>query len=347
MTLIFQFDHILTTSLFLQHLLSSSFRLCYNMMDLYFNMYLNSNVYFSTLPYLPINYLSDNVTSFMLIDINNLSKNFQVNLFEVNPNFKFFTDSLTVYYEFYTLTLYINYYLWVYILIAFFSYNFFFKNIFNFSTNFFFLNSLTELEKELNSIDDLIYIVFLFLGLFTYNFFFFGLFINIQNFNILIFCFIYNVQAILVFIPLSLILDYGFYFIIYIRGSTSSSLVLYEIILDYINIVAYFLRIIIQLVRIVVILVTFFTFSELYLEYYYYFYKLFLSNAFYNSSNSYSLIIFGFLFILHWLFEFLHLIFIFLLQTAAFNVMILWLFQFLFTLFFYELLEIFFFKYRK
>ena len=81
------------------------------MMDLYFNMYLNSNLFLNNLPYLPINHFSDNLTSFILVDFNNLSENFQVDLFKLSPNFKFFMDSFVVYYEFYTLMIYVSYYL--------------------------------------------------------------------------------------------------------------------------------------------------------------------------------------------------------------------------------------------
>lgn len=214
-----------------------------------------------------------------------------------------------------------------------------------FNVNIFMVSMLTELEKELNSIDDVIYIFLIFMSLFFFNFFCSPVLISTIHYNIIIFCVLLNVQLILLTVPFSLLIDYGFYFIIFIRGGTTSSIVLYECILDYVNIIAYYLRIIIQVVRVVVIITTFYTFSELYLEYYYYFYNIFFSYQGFSSFSS-NILWYLMFFSTHWVLEFIHLIFIFLLQTVAFNVMVLWLFQFLFTLFFIELLEFYFFKYR-
>jgi hypothetical protein len=213
-----------------------------------------------------------------------------------------------------------------------------------FSLNY--LTILTENEKELNAIDDLIYIYISFILIFIYNFSVYSFFFFFQINILFLYFFFFNLFFILICIPLNILLDYGFYFSIYIRGCSSSLLIYYEIILDYINILAYWLRIIIQLIRLVVILVTFYTFNEMYIEYYYYYIFLFNSLSL-SHQISYNFILNISYFLIHWFFEFWHLLFIFLLQSIAFNIMILWLFQFLFTLFFYETLEIFFIKYRK
>jgi len=313
------------------------------MFDLYYYTFINTNVFLTITLYCPINFYND--TYFISV-----LENFQnTTLLSAAPNplMKIFNNNIYIFYEYYIIYIYIYYYFFIFLFLFIYLYIYLFSTINSFSINLFFLNMLTEIEKELNSIDDLIYIIFIFFSFFSYSFFFYSLLFFINYSNIVLFFFIYNIQLVLILIPTFLLYDYGFYFIIYIRGSTSSSIFLYENILDYINIIAYCLRVIIQLVRLVVILVTFFTFSELYLEYYYYFYNIYICKSFNHSQSSYSLIIFFLILVGHWLFEFVHLIFIFILQTVAFNVMILWLFQFLFTLFFFEILENFFIKLRK
>merc|ERR1712226_240425 len=136
----------------------------------------------------------------------------------------------------------------------------------------------------------------------------------------LVFFTILMIKLTLICIPLVLILEYGFYGIIFIRGSSSSTLLTYEFLLDYINLTAYFLRISIQMIRIVVILVTYFTFNELFLEYYYIFFNKGVSGNFLEKSF---LVTNLFFFFLHLMFEIFHLAFIFLLQTVSFHVTVL------------------------
>ena len=147
--------------------------------------------------------------------------------------------------------------------------------LFNLCQSLMFSSLITENEKELNSLDDLIYIILIFGTVFAYNFGFYGMMFFFNFSNLYLYFFIYNLQLILICIPFSVLIDYGFYFIIYIRGCSNSLLISYEIFLDYINILGYCLRVLIQVIRLIVILVTFYTFNELYIEYYYYYLPLY------------------------------------------------------------------------
>jgi len=98
----------------------------------------------------------------------------------------------------------------------------------------------------------------------------------------------------LISIPTFLLLDHGFYFILFLKGSANSLIILYEILLDYINIIAYFLRIFIQLVRLLIIFIGLYTFNELFIEYYYYYFNFY--NMYVFQSNYYIFLNFFFFF---------------------------------------------------
>ena len=59
----------------------------------------------------------------------------------------------------------------------------------------------------------------------------------------------------------------GFFFIIFVRGAGGSKSLVWEYINDVINLIAFFLRIVIQVVRLVLIIVAMYTYHELYQEY--------------------------------------------------------------------------------
>jgi hypothetical protein len=138
----------------------------------------------------------------------------------------------------------------------------------------------------------------------------------------------------LVSIPTTMVYNFGFYFIISIRGGATTLSYIYELILDYVNLISFALRLCIQLVRVVVIGVTYYMYNHLFFVY----------NYLVSPSTS---SVFNGLFtltsyLIMWarlIFEVGHTFVIFGIQLIAFNVMVLWLFQFLFTLFFAETLE--------
>jgi len=75
--------------------------------------------------------------------------------------------------------------------------------------------------------------------------------------SIYLFPFIY---FIIFFIPFSLLYDYGSYFLTYLNGVGKSSILMLELLFDYIAVSIFYLRLMVQNVRLVFML---FTYSEL------------------------------------------------------------------------------------
>lgn len=66
-----------------------------------------------------------------------------------------------------------------------------------------------------------------------------------------------------------MVYNFGFYFIISIRGGATTLSYIYELILDYVNLISFALRLCIQLVRVVVIGVTYYMYNHLFFVYNY------------------------------------------------------------------------------
>lgn len=146
------------------------------------------------------------------------------------------------------------------------------------AVNIFFLY-LTRVEKELNTIEDilifnnvLVLFIFFILGFYFY-------YVYIMSMALY---FIYYTCIMLVYIicllPVSLLVQYGFYSVYYLRGTSTSLNIVYEVTLDYINLISFFLRILIQFIRIFLILLTVISLNEIFLE----------INTFFTDSSVYS-----------------------------------------------------------
>lgn len=202
-------------------------------------------------------------------------------------------------------------------------YNIFLTSLFSFS------------EKEVNALDDLLVCLLLIFLFFFFNFF--GCFSFLFNCSYSLgFVFLFTtLVCMLVSIPFSMAYNFGFYFIISIRGGATTLSYLYELILDYVNFISFTLRLCIQLVRIIVIGVTYYMYNHLFFVYNY----LVTPSISYNTTTNFELTNY----LIMWsrlIFEVGHTFIIFGIQLTAFSVMILWLFQFLFTLFFSDTLEL-------
>ena len=97
-------------------------------------------------------------------------------------------------------------------------------------------------------------------------------------------------------LPISLLFQYGFFISYYLRGTTTTLSLFYEIILDFINLISFFLRILIQFIRIFLILLTVISLDELFIEFNMSFYNIFID---YNNTTWLT----AFLLILQYLFE--------------------------------------------
>lgn len=199
------------------------------------------------------------------------------------------------------------------------------------------LKMLIESEKELNNIDDFLIFFSLIQKLF---FFIIGLFFFYIAYDFML-TWLYLTYFLVVFVlvilvPTTLLLEYGYYYLVYLRGSNKTLSFIYELILDYINIVSFFLRIGVQFMRILILLLTIHGYNELFLEYN----NIFDFNFNINLQTSLVLVLVT---LLHFVFEYGHILIIFAIQYIAFNVMVFWLFQFLFTMFNSTKMESFFF----
>lgn len=213
-------------------------------------------------------------------------------------------------------------------------------------------NVTIEAEEEIGSMDDMLLTSVILLYIFLWFFWIYSWsYISITPklvMSIYLFPFIY---FIIFFIPFSLLYDYGSYFLTYLNGVGKSSVLMLELLFDYIAVSIFYLRLMVQNVRLVFML---FTYSELHemIVFYNIEDNLFLGNEDnLNSSDknktnvnnlSYFLIFNVPVLLIRWLYELFHTFFMVIFQFIAFFAMIFWLFLFLYTMFVLETQENFF-----
>lgn len=193
------------------------------------------------------------------------------------------------------------------------------------------LNILTFAEHEFNNFLSFRWVLVNLLFFFFINFQWF--FISYMSSPMFVICMaVAGVLFTLIsVIAIYLINTYGFFFIIYLKGSTSKNSINMELVTDLINLVSYFSRISLQLVRLAIILGTFFLYNEVYVDYIY----PFFSTNFISSTSYLDIIVLTLKthvgIILHFLYELIHFFILFLTQSTAFSMVILILLQFLYT----------------
>lgn len=210
-------------------------------------------------------------------------------------------------------------------------------------------NVTIEAEEEIGSMDDMLLTSVILLYIFLWFFWINGwsyLSITPQLImSIYLFPFIY---FIILFLPISLLYDYGSYFLTYLNGVGKSSVLMLELLFDYIAVSIFFLRLMVQNVRLVFML---FTYGELH-ELVVYFNidrnLIIMNESFvdgwsktktnFNLSNWYLLLKLPVI-LLNWLYELFHTFFMVIFQFIAFFAMIFWLFLFLYTMFVLETQE--------
>jgi hypothetical protein len=205
---------------------------------------------------------------------------------------------------------------------------------------------LIEAEKEISSIDDIILFsvaIFYIFGWFFYLNVFTFLSSKIYTASILILLpfFFFTIIG----IPTLLIYDFGLYFLVYLRGAGATSLFLFELLFDYIAIMVFYTRIVVQNIR---LLLMFFTLISLYDVFI--FFSLSTQNLFKslkveeyynvdymtdaNVSYSFLFLLLNKIFLL--MYEVLHTYFIVMVQFISFFAIVFWLFLFLYTFFVLE-----------
>lgn len=110
---------------------------------------------------------------------------------------------------------------------------------------------MTESEKEISCIDDLLIIFLVIIYIFGTYFTFYAipqLFFYVNNYTCM-FIITLLLGFFIYLAPICLLYDFGIYLFVYLRGSGPTSALAVELMYDLINIMAYFMRVVIQLAR--------------------------------------------------------------------------------------------------
>jgi hypothetical protein len=157
-------------------------------------------------------------------------------------------------------------------------------------------------------------------------------------------------------IPTFLLYDFGVFFLIYLKGIASSAILFFELLFDYIAIIIFYTRILVQGVRLILMIFIYFSMHELVIDLVFknnFFFFCGFNNKFnmldFLNNNFISYYFFFVIFskLFYWLYEVFHMFFVITVQFTAFFAIVFWLFLFLYTFFVIEKQEGFFFEKRK
>lgn len=210
-------------------------------------------------------------------------------------------------------------------------------------------NVTIEAEEEIGSLDDMLLASVILLYIFLW-FFWIHSWSSMGTtpklvMSIYLFPFIYYI---IIFIPFSLLYDYGLYFLTYLNGVGKSSVLLVELMFDYIAVSIFYLRLIVQNVRLAFMLFTFLELHELVIFFNIdknlfplndYFIDSWDNVKTYTNFPTYYLAFSVPTMIIKWLYELFHTFFMVIFQFVAFFAMIFWLFLFLYSMFVSETQE--------
>ena len=200
---------------------------------------------------------------------------------------------------------------------------------------------LVESEKELGSVDDMFLGIAILITIFGW--FFFGtIFLNFFSKITIQYLYLgFPLLMISIFsVPINMIWNYGILFIVYLRGSSNTTILIFEYILDVVCVSIIFIRFLVQNVRFILMFFAFFEcynilfdFTIISKNYYFYNsnYSIFYS-LFYNLLN----------FIIFYIYNVYHLIYTILSHFFNYLILIFWFFSFLYTTFLSEKLELYF-----
>lgn len=283
---------------------------------------------------------------FFLKNFLNYSSEIYVAIFETKINEIFFNPFLLIIYGLFFIfinIIFLNFY--------FSHFNSISKEENSIDTEFLFINLLFESEKEIGSFDDIILGVIFLIFIFGWYFFIYAWSIigTISDMSIIFFSFPF-LYYIIFSLPTYLVYNFGVFFVTYLRGSGASSLLIMELMYDYIAFLAFYIRLIVQSVRLILMISTYISLHDLIL-FFDFDLKLFfgvdliwesLNNIYSTVTISYYFFFSIFIKILYWLYELFHTFFVVTAQTIAFFAMVFWLFLFLYTFFVLEKIENFF-----
>lgn len=203
---------------------------------------------------------------------------------------------------------------------------------------------MVESEKELSSLEDILLTSIIIIHLFGW-FFYINSWIILGSYPELILMFyLLPFLAYLVFgMPSVLLIDFGNYFLMFIRGCGTYTSLTAELMYDYINIGAFYVRLSVQWVRLLIMYLTFVIMHDT-LAFFLFPENMFLGSMDYlweDSSNllvsavsiTYTFVISLYSSLFRLLFELAHTIFVCTAQFIAFFAISFWFFLFLYTFF--------------
>jgi len=207
------------------------------------------------------------------------------------------------------------------------------------------INMLNENEKEIGSTDDFIFFYTMFLVTISsllissvINLFF------IVGKTAWLFESVVIVAIFLLTIPFNVLLDFGISFAVYIRGSSSSTNILKELLFDIIATFTIFIRFIIQNIRFIFIFIALFELFEwsfnntnsIVLDSYINEYNIFNYSNISHDIHWNCLILNSIQLIIYYFYYTIHLIILIFMQLSVYILISIWLFFFLYTSFFLQ-----------
>jgi len=200
-----------------------------------------------------------------------------------------------------------------------------------------------ESEKELGSVDDMLLMILTMYYIFGWYFYLYFWSVFSETPEMAALCMFLPVLGYTICsIPIHMIFDFGLVFIVYIKGGSPSISMIAEFFFDYIAMIAYFVRVLIQGIRLVLMFATYVAMHDyvLYMDYTHNFLpgnesfweELSNVNA---TASSLTYFILGVIpgQIVNWIYEIFHCFFVVTGQIIAYFGMVFWLFLFLFTSF--------------
>jgi hypothetical protein len=231
-----------------------------------------------------------------------------------------------------------------FIIVIYFSYYVSFLESVTVDSDYLSVSIMTESEKEIASLDDIILSVIIIIYVFGWFFYIHAWTILGSYPELLFFFYLLPLLVYLVFgMPTFLLIDFGNCFLMFIRGSGAYTSLLVELMYDYINFGAFYVRLSVQWVRLLIMFLTFIVMhdtlsfcnfvSNMFLSFFDYLWEDLCNVAVSSKDMAYLTIIATYSTLFRLLFELVHTLFVCTAQLIAFFAITFWFFSFLYTFF--------------
>jgi len=200
----------------------------------------------------------------------------------------------------------------------------------------------TESEKEITAFDDILMVIIIIMYMFGWYFFNYFWSIIFCNTELALLCFFLALMYfVIIGIPTFLIYEFGINFLLYLKGVATSSVLFVELIYDYIAVLVFYTRIIVQGVRLVLMVFVYASMHDLVMLNAFADINMLGSDILVNSNTFYSESTYYFFVnipasFFYLVYEIFHVYFVVTVQTVAFFAIVFWLFLFLYSFFVLE-----------